>query len=90
MYDFLLYGQVTGLVFGKLFFLRSDPLVGMLQEFAIYRSRPDWGRPNSRVTSRHFAIAGPLPSSNLGVQAIRPAVQQEYPLSKSRCGLCVD
>jgi len=21
---------------------------------------------------------------------IRPAVQQEYPLSKSRCGLCVD
>src|SRR5438067_4942410 len=27
-YDFLLYGQVTGLVFGKLFFPQSDPLVG--------------------------------------------------------------
>jgi hypothetical protein len=25
-----------------------------------------------------------------GLLAIRPAVQQEYPLSKSRCGLCVD
>jgi|GEM_PF-5688681 len=25
-YDFLLYGQVTGLVFGKLFFPQSDPL----------------------------------------------------------------
>ena len=35
-YDFLLYGQVTGLVFGKLFFSRSDPLVGVLQAFAIY------------------------------------------------------
>jgi hypothetical protein len=23
-------------------------------------------------------------------ETIRPAVQQEYPLSKSRCGLCVD
>jgi hypothetical protein len=34
-YDFLLYGQVTGLVFGKLFFPRSDPLVGVLQAFAI-------------------------------------------------------
>src|SRR5947207_8997006 len=27
-YDFLLYGQVTGLVFGKLYFPASDPLVG--------------------------------------------------------------
>ena len=35
-YDFLLYGQVTGLVFGKLFFPKSDPLVGTLQAFAIY------------------------------------------------------
>jgi len=25
-----------------------------------------------------------------GLLAIPPAVQQEYPLSKSRCGLCVD
>jgi MFS family permease len=35
-YDFFLYGQVTGLAFGKLFFPRSDPLVGVLQAFAIY------------------------------------------------------
>jgi MFS family permease len=35
-YDFFLYGQVTGLVFGKLFFPRSDPLVGVLQAFAVY------------------------------------------------------
>src|SRR6266496_1277156 len=35
-YDFLLYGQVTGLVFGKLFFPPSDPMVGILQAFAIF------------------------------------------------------
>src|SRR5947209_5737261 len=35
-YDFLLYGQVTGLVFGKLFFPGSDPWVGVLQAFAIF------------------------------------------------------
>src|SRR5258708_10129115 len=35
-YDFFLYGQVTGLVFGKLFFPKSDPLVCVLQAFAIY------------------------------------------------------
>jgi MFS family permease len=35
-YDFLLYSTVTGLVFGKLFFPESDPLVGVLQAFAIY------------------------------------------------------
>ena len=29
-YDFLLYSTVTGLVFGKLFFPHSDPLVGVL------------------------------------------------------------
>jgi MFS family permease len=35
-YDFLLYSVVTGLVFGKLFFPKSDPLVGILEAFAIY------------------------------------------------------
>src|SRR3954470_5548455 len=35
-YDFLLYGQVTGLIFGKLFFPQSDPLVGVLQAFAVF------------------------------------------------------
>src|SRR5260370_37173791 len=35
-YDFLLYGQVTGLVLGKLFFPQSDPLVGVLQALAVF------------------------------------------------------
>jgi PAS domain S-box-containing protein len=35
-YDFLLYGILTGIVFGKLFFPKSDPLVGVLEAFAIY------------------------------------------------------
>ena len=35
-YDFLLYSIVTGLVFGKLFFPKSDPLVGVLEAFAVY------------------------------------------------------
>src|ERR1700760_4777577 len=35
-YDFFLYSTVTGLVFAKLFFPRSAPLVGTLEAFAIY------------------------------------------------------
>ncbi len=35
-YDFLLYSIVTPLVFGKLFFPHSDPLMGVLEAFAIY------------------------------------------------------
>src|SRR5436305_10194379 len=35
-YDFFLYSTVTGLVFPKLFFPQSDPLVGTLQAFAVY------------------------------------------------------
>ena len=35
-YDFLLYGTVTGLVFGKLFFPKSDPIVGVLEAFGIF------------------------------------------------------
>jgi MFS family permease len=35
-YDFLLYSTVTGHVFGKLFFPKSDPLVGVLEAFAVY------------------------------------------------------
>ena len=35
-YDFLLYGTATGLVFGQLFFPKSDPLVGVLEAFAVY------------------------------------------------------
>src|SRR5262247_893214 len=35
-YDFFLYSIVTGLVFAKLYFPHSDPLVGTLEAFAIY------------------------------------------------------
>src|ERR1700732_5337688 len=35
-YDFFLYSTVTGLVFAKLYFPASDPLVGTLQAFTIY------------------------------------------------------
>src|SRR5438034_4476655 len=35
-YDFLLYVLVAGLVFAKLYFPGSDPLVGTLQAFGIY------------------------------------------------------
>ena len=35
-YDFFVYGTVTGLVFAKLYFPRSDPLVGTLEAFTVY------------------------------------------------------
>ena len=35
-YDFFLYSTVTGLVFAKLYFPNSDPLVGTLNSFLIY------------------------------------------------------
>jgi metabolite-proton symporter len=35
-YDFFLYSTVTGLVFAKLFFPKSEPLIGTLEAFTIY------------------------------------------------------
>jgi MFS family permease len=35
-YDFLLYGTVTGLVFGKLFFPKSVPIIGVLEAFGVF------------------------------------------------------
>ena len=52
-YDFLLYSTVTGLVFGKLFFPQSDPLVGVLQAFAVY-TVGFIARPIGAVIFGHF------------------------------------
>jgi len=35
-YDFLLYGTVSALVFGPLFFPKQDPLAGVLASFGIF------------------------------------------------------
>jgi metabolite-proton symporter len=35
-YDFFLYGTVTGLVFAKLYFPKSEPLIGTLEAFGVY------------------------------------------------------
>jgi len=35
-YDFLLYGTVSALVFGPLYFPKSDPLMGVLESFGIF------------------------------------------------------
>jgi MFS family permease len=35
-YDFIVYGTVSGLVFGKLFFPQASPVGGILQAFAIF------------------------------------------------------
>jgi MFS family permease len=35
-YDFLLYSTVTGIVFAKLYFPTSDPLIGTLQAYVIF------------------------------------------------------
>ena len=50
-YDFLLYGQVTALVFGELFFPKSDPLVGVLQAFAVFSSDLSAGRSVLRYSA---------------------------------------
>src|SRR5579872_4504424 len=35
-YDFLLYGTVSALVFGPLYFPKSDPLMGVLEAFGVF------------------------------------------------------
>src|SRR5438477_7761796 len=35
-YDFLLYSIVTGLVFAKLYFPASDPLIATMQAYAVF------------------------------------------------------
>src|SRR5689334_25083305 len=64
-YDFFLYSIVTGLVFAKLYFPKSDPLVGTLEAFAIYAvgfiARPIGAaildRKSTRLNSSHSSIS---------------------------------
>ena len=53
-YDFLLYVLVAPLVFAKLYFPESDPLVGTLQAFGIYAV----GLSLVRSARRCLAIGG--------------------------------
>ena len=57
-YDFLLYGQVTGLVFGKLFFPQSDPIVGVLQAFAVFSSDFSADRSERRYSAIGATASG--------------------------------
>jgi hypothetical protein len=76
-YDFLLYVQVAPLVFAKLYFPSSDPLVGTLQAFGIYAvgfvSRPVgaalFGHFGDRIGRKVTLIATLL----LTCQACRPS-----------------
>src|SRR5438270_13089474 len=69
-YDFLLYGQVTGLVFATLYFPKSDPLVGALEAFSIYAvgfvARPIgaaiFGHSGDRIGRKSTLIATLLPT----------------------------
>ena len=64
-YDFLLYSVVTGLVFGKLFFPKSEPLVGVLQSICglcggLPRApdgRGDFGHYGDRIGRKATLIA---------------------------------
>src|SRR5690348_12995905 len=69
-YDFFLYSIVTGLIFAKLYFPKSDPLVGTLEAFAVYAvgfvARPVgaaiFGHFGDRNGSNSRPIATPLMS----------------------------
>src|ERR1700716_534242 len=67
-YDFFLYSVVTGLVFAKLFFPNSDPLVGTLEAFGVYAvgfvARPVgaaiFGHYGDRIGRKATLIATPV------------------------------
>ena len=57
-YDFLLYVQVAPLVFAKLYFPSSDPLVGTLQAFAFTPSVSSPGRSAPRCLAITATASG--------------------------------
>jgi len=86
-YDFLLYSVVTGLVFGKLFFPESDPLVGVLQAFAVYTvgfiarriGAPIFGHYGDRIGRKAALITTLLPTG-LATLACRPPGSARFSL----------
>src|SRR5215475_6632336 len=90
-YDFLLYGQVTALVFGPLFFPKSDPLVGVLEAFAVFFigfvGRPIgaaiFGHWGDRIGRKATLIATLLVSGIATVAVGRPDLRQHRHLG---CG----
>src|SRR5205814_5223166 len=52
-YDFFLYGSAAALVFGKLFFPKSDPLTGAMLAFATY-ALGFVARPLGGIVFGHF------------------------------------
>ena len=76
-YDFLLYGVVAGLAFGKLCFPKSDPLVGALLAFATYAvgfiARPIgaviFGHYGDRIGRKATLIAGFLAAATMAIGA---------------------
>src|SRR4051794_20968391 len=81
-YDFLLYSVVTGLVFGKLFFPKSDPLVGLLEAFSIYTvgfiARPIgaaiFGHYGDRIGRKATLIATLLITGLATFRSVRPGL----------------
>jgi hypothetical protein len=73
-YDFFLFSTITPLVFAKLFFPNSDPLVGTLQAFLIYfvgfLARPVgafiFGHYGDRVGRKAALITGEYERSGVG------------------------
>jgi MFS family permease len=55
-YDFLLYGTVSALIFGKLYFPHSSPIVGVLEAFSVFFIG-FVGRPIGAAIFGHWAIA---------------------------------
>jgi len=92
-YDFLLYVQVAPLVFAKLYFPSSDPLVGTLQAFGIYAvgfvSRPVGAAlracvENGRNTIREFlALLISSPDELAVFAAGTPAARNSSPQRSS-------
>ena len=90
-YDFLLYVQVAPLVFAKLFFPHSDPLVGTMEAFGIYAvgfiSRPVgaalFGHYGDRIGRKVTLIATLLLTGSVDLRGrLRPRLCRDRGLGR--------